>query len=432
MTRHRSNQVRVAALAAVLICAHGPSTARSQPQERIARLVKQLGDADYRQRAEATEALEQLGGRAREPLIRVAASSEPEVALRAEALLARLRRNALWGGHAVTLPARGTPVELLKVAARQAGAGLSVPAAIRQSNPSPIAVSNREQDFWPAVDGICRTAGLRLSPHGDPRQRGFVLVRQVDLAYPVAYAGPIRAELTTARRSLTELLHYDTRESQIQETFQIAMQLMWEDRLRLAAYQEVPAVTRAVTDTGVELHATGNRSRQWNVVSRRSQQLSTKIQLTPPPTAAEKLTLLELGWNMVALAEMAELVVPSPAPGSRHFQDDLMLSIEEIAVQSGRRVRVAVLLRRDLLPVEPREVQIHECRLSLLDPEGKPLAEQTHTGSLRKDGIRLVATFRGGDDDRPFTLKLRYPRMRDRREVRIVFRDVPLPHAQPQ
>ena len=63
---------------------------------------------------------------------------------------------------------------------------------------------------------------------------------------------------------------------------------------------------------------------------------------------------------------------------------------------------------------------------------GKPLAEQTHTGSLRKDGIRLVATFRGGDDDRPFTLKLRYPRMRDRREVRIVFRDVPLPHAQPR
>ena len=77
--------------------------------------------------------------------------------------------------------------------------------------------------------------------------------------------------------------------------------------------------------------------------------------------------------------------------------------------------------------------------VDLFDAAGRVLRLQSQTHQFVGRGLEIrlqCGAFSGGSDspgvDRPALLRLIYPRVRSRRSLELVFRDVPLPTARPQ
>src|SRR5436190_23968486 len=89
----------------------------------------------------------------------------------------------------------------------------------------PLDVDFAQGEFWRALDESCRRTHNRLRPHYDSRQPGIVLTAGEPGGYAVAYAGPIRAQITSGRRSYSEDLDYEADKSDVTHTFQINFQM---------------------------------------------------------------------------------------------------------------------------------------------------------------------------------------------------------------
>ena len=148
-----------------------------------------------------------------------------------------------------------------------------------------MTVEPGKQPFWPLVDRICRVSGNRVRPHFDPRQPGLVIVSGDCGKYPTAYAGPVRGQLTIAKRTFGEDLSYETLESDVSHMFQLGLQMVWEDRFRLVAYRSQPEVISAVTPDGVKLPLAATAGGTWNVAGPGTRQVSTTLRIQPPPIA---------------------------------------------------------------------------------------------------------------------------------------------------
>ena len=67
----------------------------------MARLIRELGAADYSKRQAADEQLARLGGQSRSQLEQALADDDVEVRLRAKRLLERLKLDELWAAEPV-------------------------------------------------------------------------------------------------------------------------------------------------------------------------------------------------------------------------------------------------------------------------------------------------------------------------------------------
>ncbi len=189
----------------------------------------------------------------------------------------------------------------------------------------PIDAKFEPGEFWPTVDEVCRRTGNRLRPHYDSRQPGIVLTTGNPGSYPIAYSGPIRAQITSARRAFSEDLDYETGRSETTHTFQINLQMMWEDRLRLIAYRSQPELVTARTDAGTTVASTQPSAVGWNVAGSGTRQLTMNLRLHPPATSAKKLDQLTLKWGLIAVGDMADLTVTDFSMKTPFYQDDVEL-----------------------------------------------------------------------------------------------------------
>src|SRR5262249_44155102 len=146
-------------------------------------------------------------------------------------------------------------------------------------------------------------------------------------SYPVAYAGPIRAQIASARRAFSEEVDYETVRSDKSHTFQINLQMMWEDRFRLTAYRAQPELVLARTNAGTEIASTQPQSTGWNTSGGGTRQLTMNLRLHPPSTAATKLDVLTLKWGVIAVGDVAELRIDDLASRSPVYQDDVELRV---------------------------------------------------------------------------------------------------------
>jgi hypothetical protein len=100
---------------------------------------------------------------------------------------------------------------------------------------------------------------------------------------------------------------------------------------------------------------------------------------------------------------------------------------------------VVLIVSRDRAPPEPAEVVFQENEVDLFDATGRVLRVQSQTHQFVRRGLEIrlqCGAYSSGTDtpavDRPALLRLIYPRLRSRRSLELVFRDVPLPTARPQ
>jgi len=413
-----------------------PAASAQQPIDepthvRVARLIDRLGDEDFARRAAADEELARLGSQAREQLQRATESEDTEVRVRAQALLWKLKVADLWVSAPVeftetTIPASRVFAEL----ARQTGNPLLVGDNYGKFSDTPVTLAESGA-FWQVLDEVCRQSGNAARPHYDTRQPGLV-VTEGDLGqFPLAYAGPVRAQVTGATRLFTEELDYRDLDRDQTHTFQIKIKLMWEDRFRLVAYREQPELLSAVTDTGVALSAGKPSAEGWNSLSRGTQQVSCTLKLEPPPVAARQLDELAVAWPMIAVGELAVMDVDDLDDGRTHYQHDAQLQIVQVEKQSDRQVSVTLRVTRDLVVPDPQEILFQENEFELFDAQGRAYRKQGQTTTLTDGGAQFKINFLGRDASEPKSLRFTYPRIRSRRDLRITFRDVPLPTGRP-
>ena len=425
-----SRVLRAVLLSAALSCTTPLFAQPSDDTPRVARLVKSLGADDYAARRAADLELLRLGDDGRRQLEAAAKSEDPEVRLRALNLLERIAVVRLWEPTSITIEAAEQKVSTVFAAcSQQTGNHIFVGNPYGDFTDAVVSVRFQDKPYWQALDALARQTGNRLRVHYDSRMSGVVVAKGVAGDFPTAYSGPVRAQIISARRAFSEELDYEDASSEVTHTFQLNLQLMWEDRFRLVAYGAQPEVVEARTDTGVHVSGPPAASEGWNVASPSTRQVTASLKLNPPPAAANKLSLLRLRWNMIALGEMTSILLDHPRAKSELHREGVSLAILAFERQLTGRIEMTVLVSRSTTIPGPPEILFQENTIELLDAEGRALKQQSQHHTLTERGVEFRLAFQGDSASEPAQLRFTYPRIRSRRNLEIIFRDVPLPLA---
>jgi hypothetical protein len=430
----------VAALSAatILLVVRLPAARAQAPpddgQIRIARLIRQLGSESYRDRFDAGDALEKIGPECRRALEAATLSDDAEIRLRAADLLKRFKADDLWLPGLVSCSGRGQPAsQVLATVAEQTGNHLTLGAPYGSFTDAKVDLDYPAGQFWPVVDDICRQTGNQVRSDFEGHHRGAAIVAGSPGKFPTAYSGPLRAQITEEARDFSEKLHFTDGRSEQSHNFEIELNVRWEDRFHPVAARALPEVVEAITDTGVRLSAPASGGNSWNVLGASERQFSARIKLNPPPMSARQLDRLVLRWGIIAVGDPTALTIDDLTSHQTVRQDDVEATIERIERHETSQMEICLLVARDGALPEPQDVLFQEYVAELFDAGGQTIHLQSQSNLLTERGAQLRLTF-GGDfaQNPPKTLRLTYPRIRDKRDVELVFRHVPLPTGRPE
>jgi hypothetical protein len=283
------------------------------------------------------------------------------------------------------------------------------------------------------VDDICQRTGNRVRAHYDMHTPGIVVSAGTPPLFPRAYSGPVRAQITGARRVFIEELHYEERKAELNHSFQINLQFTWEDRFHIVGYATQPELVEVVTDNHVIGSAAQPAGGSWNATTRGLRQVTASLKLNPVPVSAQRFDVFKIRWGVIAAGDPSVLEINEVAADRMFAQHDLAVRIESIEKQLPAKHTLSLVVTRDLAMPDPQEVVFQEYEVELFDAEGRAFRLQSQQPSLTDRGVQLKLTFTGeAADSEPKKLKLHYPRLRARRELELTFRDVPLPVAKPE
>jgi hypothetical protein len=401
---------------------------------RVARLVRELGADAFAVRTQASEELAKLGATARAEIVAATHSDDPEVRLRAKDLLRAITVSDLWSAGRFNCPEPPTAAaDILKLLSDQTGNHVLIGDQFGTFTDGVVRLDFAAADYWQVLDEVCRQTSNHCRAHYDSRRPGVVVVAGAPGRQPLAYAGPVRGRITSARRAFTEEVSYEDIRSEKTHTFQLNLEMTWEDRFKLVAYRAQADVCEATTEAGLRLTAAQPSSSGWNVAGAGTRQLTMNLRLNPPPATAHELDTLRLTWGLIAVGDMVNLDVDNLSSREPRFQDDVELVVDSYQPATGGRFDLVVTVRRDLNLPEPQEILFQEHELELLDAAGQPLRKLGQTGTLADHGAMLKASFQAdAENQTPQKLRFTYPRLRSQRDLEIVFRHVPLPTGRPE
>jgi hypothetical protein len=401
---------------------------------RVARLIRDLAASDFNKRQAADDELSRIGAEGRVQLEAALTSDDLEVRLRARRLLERLKIEDLWAAGRVQVRVRQEPAsKILQALAAQSGNHVHIGDPYGSFADKKLDADYTSFSYWQAVDDVCRQTQNRVRPHYDMHTPGIVVSAGPPGNYPRAYAGPVRAQITGARRMFIEELNYEDQKAELNHSFQFNLQFCWEDRFRIVGYATHPELVEAVTDNQIVVSAAQPAGGGWNATSRGLRQVTATLKLNPVSVTARTLEKFAIRWELIAVGEPAILEMPEPAAGKLYSQDDLAVKIESLEWQSGAKYILTTNIVRDMAMPEPLEVLFQEYEVELIDAQGRPFRVQGQAHALTERGVQFKVTYVGeSPDSKPASAKLHYPRLRARRNLELVFRDVPLPVSKPE
>lgn len=226
--------------------------------ERIAQLVRDLGDASYARRTEATRALCAIGSPAAAALERVANGQDTEVALRAQAVLRVLRR-LMFGGVEVRLALSKTkiawdePVDLTITLTNRSTFPARVPFEIDPLTRGKVAGDGRQvgdmldvAEYLRVVDARDASVGLVVDDIMGDEAVVRVVEHRIDVG-PIAELAPSQSVSITARAMNRGWARYRLLDA---GAYTIVLDYVpaWDDEV-LAAQQAGRVVSNTVTLT---------------------------------------------------------------------------------------------------------------------------------------------------------------------------------------
>jgi len=165
-----------------------------------------------------------------------------------------------------------------------------------------------------------------------------------------------------------------------------------------------------------------------------NRQSAVGVNIEPPSADARQLKNLRLQWDVVAIGWMDRLELDDLSPHNRHLHGDAAVMLHRVEQTNGNRWELELSVARELPLPEPLQVLHHENAFELLDQRGVLMRLGGQANHPVENGAaRYTLTFRGEDEtSRPAKLIIHYPRIRDRRQVRFEFAEIPLPSARPE
>jgi hypothetical protein len=424
----------VLALLAPTIGQEPAQPAASSAEPRVARLVRELGSPEYSKRARAEKQLSEYGQQSRVELEAALEHEDLEVRLRAGRLLDELKIAQLWRASQVEFQADGkSAAEALSALAAQSGNHVHIGDPYGNFADLKLDAPIGPTDYWQAVDQICDRAGNRIRPHYDMHTPGIVVSAGTPVKYPRAYGGPVRGEITGARRVFIEELNYEEQKAELTHSFQVNLKFTWEDRFQIVGYASQPELVEAVTDNHVVCSAAQPSGSTWNATSRGLRQVTANLKLNPVPVSAQSFDVFTVRWGLIAVGEPAVLAIDEFNSAKTFAQDDVAASVTAIERGQGGKLSLLLSVTRDLSMPDPREVIFQEYTVDVLDGDGRKFRVQSQSPSLSDAGVQLKLALVGeSPDSEPKLIKLHYPRIRSRRNVELTFRNVPLPTGKPE
>jgi hypothetical protein len=405
------------------------------PEARVARLIRELGAAEYVTRERADAQLERMGDATRGHLQEALLDDDLEVRLRARRLLDRLRLDDLFRPAIVHHDGSPQPASrILQSLAAQSGNHIHIGDPYGNFADRAWQEKFGPTSYWEAVDEICIRTANRLRPHYDMHTPGIVVSAGTPPKYPRAYGGPVRGQITGARRVFIEELNYEEEKAELTHSFQINMQFTWEDRFRMVGYATQPELVEAVTDNHVIASAAQPAGGGWNATTRGLRQVTASLKLNPIPVSAKSFAVFTVRWGLIAVGEPAILELTDVAPAKACAGDDVVARIDALEKQpTASKYAVTLSVTRDLAMPDPQEVIFQEYDVEMIDGQGRAFRQQSVSPSLSERGVQLKLTFIGeSPESEPERIKLHYPRLRARRNVELTFRNVPLPVGKPE
>ncbi len=161
---------------------------------RIARLIEQLGSADFETREKATRDLDALGAAALEALKKAATSDDPEVRRRAEDLVGKVERKAqsekALAPQKVRLVLKDVPVpEAVALLKKESGFDVVLADSDGKLKERKVTLDTGETTFWQALDRLCVAAGL---VEGNAAQQAIFPGRPINAPGPAVLPLPPR------------------------------------------------------------------------------------------------------------------------------------------------------------------------------------------------------------------------------------------------
>ncbi len=409
---------------------------KSTTSVRVARLVKNLGSPSYAARQAANEELAELGPLAAEQITLAAKSNDPEVRTRARQLLHRIKVAEIWNASTVELgPSKLTIEEAAESLNLQTVNRLETGDQYANFRPASVTFPSGTMTFWSAVDELCRQSKNRFRPSFGSGPSHWVLIDSDGNTgnCPIAYAGPVRAQICSARRVFVEDFDFRKGETEVSHAIQFSIQLCWENRFRLMARRSQLDVAEAIDNVTGEPLLADVTTDDWCVFDGRHPRAKMSIRLRPPPVEATRLRTLSLRWPVLAVGDYATLETDGLEEEKTYTAEDARLTVERIR-QRGNQWEATVAIRRDLVVPEPREILFKENDFEIVDDEGKthPLRSSTKLGITDSTARMKLVFATDSPAGQAVKLRMRFPRIRDQRDLMITFRDVPLPRALPK
>lgn len=391
----------------------------------IEELILQLNSENYQEREQAEYQLSKLG-QAAKPQLEIAIQSEDtETRIRATKLIKILKIQDLWKSTLITCDHENILVsDAIQLLNELSGNTISCQ---ENYNNKSVNLKYTQTPYWKIIDELCEQTDNQIKQNHDFRNPGVVLTQRESRLGPVVYHGPVRARIKSAKRIFIEEFDYEQDKSEITHTFQITLQLVWEDKFRIVAHKSHPDIVEAVTNDGTKLSGTG-LSDSWTLVQRGPYQATMTVNIQPPSVTATHFKSLKFRWGALAVGDMAEFEIPVDITDTPHAHEDLEIRIDEISEKLPDRQEITILLNRDIILPHPTESVFFENDFKFLDENNIPVNIVSQSNTLNDEGvkIRLVLATRAAKK-----LVLRYPRIRSRKDVEIEFTDVPLPVSIP-
>jgi hypothetical protein len=431
-------------------------------------LVEELGSPRYRQRESAEAALTKLGRGALPSLRAALEAKDPEVRIRALAILTRIEGTLLVQPTPIAFDFCNVPIlDAIRAINHQAELSLKL---LPENDPAWTASrltlhTDESLPFWKGVDALCEAGRLHYifgAQTMGRREPSFPLYEGfAPPPAPVSDSGPFRTHLASVHyqseiqlsRPRPAMGPRDDRPASNDDgahsssiairQFYLQFQLAAEPRLSITQ-NGAPKVIEAVDDLGKSLQiprspATLQRSSGYFGMNP-SSLVRFRVDLAYPETTNRRIKKIKGAMPMIVATRKPDpLKVPlEGAPGKSFRSADVDLAIREVrAARDGQPAAIELTLKPlggavsqtadDVDPMAAR-LESPQQQLEVLDADGQPLSWFPSSSFFNGEETRLTLSLlsQGTLPPRPSTIAY-HGMTRVATEVPFEFRDVPIP-----
>jgi hypothetical protein len=410
-------------------------------RKTVEQLIVRLGDREFGQRQQATQALRQQGDAILPVLLQARRHCEPEVGRRLDELIRPMQVARVLSPRRVTLPGNQSPREYAALLGAQSGYLIH---ADNLETKTRLDLPCKDEPFWPALDRLCDSTGCSFVQNG--QDEGIRLVGQNSESPYRSYDGIFRVNAQgfryTRSTHFAQVARHAQFGNQISELLALDLivqvepktSLLKVGRPRLALAEDEEKRSMAPSGEG-QFAEVGGINYGGNFGRGRAQQVSLGLMM--PGRNSRQVSRVKGVIPVTLLAEQKPIVVTDKlleSKGKKFKVGNATFLINEVEIGKGSEKHYQFKINYDEATTEMRydysRIQTIQQRLELRDAHGNKIpmnASLTQFNSPTSAQF-VLGTLRFSSKDAPPPAQLLFiDWVQLEHEVAFELKDLPLP-----